>query len=160
MARLRRLRLPLLTALGALVLMAGLHLAFNRLLFWEIDRAPEGGAEPPAKPGQILSYAVSGTYPGLSGEPVSWEQGRTGRELAGLLERHTYAPVFLLPPRAGGVAVSTASGCSPRYTAYWDGLFLWLPAVRGERLVWRGYLPSAPGAFGEALRGILEGRQA
>ncbi|MCI8869642.1 MAG: hypothetical protein HFF39_03700 [Lawsonibacter sp.] len=149
MAWLKRLRLPLLTALGALVLMSCLHLAFNRLLFREIARAPEGGAEPPARPGQILSYAVSGTWPGLSDQPVSWEEGKTGRDFFRLLEGHTYASVFLLPPRAGGVAASTTSGCSPRYTAYWDGLLLWLPVLRGERLAWQGYLPSSPAKFGE-----------
>ena len=153
MARLKRL-VPLL--LTALALLTCLHLSFHRVQFREIARAPNGAGQPPAQPGHTFSYPTAGTYPGFSDRPVSWEEGKAGRDFFRLLGEYTYAPVPLLRPRARGVAAYTITGCTPEYTAYWDGLLLWLPVLRQEQLVWRGYLPSSPGELGAKLQALWE----
>ncbi len=136
--------------LAVAVIALGLHLAFDRVPLRQIDRVTNAGS-PPAQPAEVFSYATVGAYPGLSDEPVPWEDGQRGRDLYALLGQYTYASVPLPLPHPGGLAVSTATGCSPDYVAYWDGLLLWFPTVRGEKLIWQAYLPSSPGDLSKSI---------
>ncbi len=145
----RWLSLGLAACLTALVIALGLHLAFDRVHLHQIDRTYANS--PPAQIAAVFPYATVGAYPGLSDEPVSWEDGQRGRDFYALLEQYTYASVPLPRPRPGGLAVSTARGCSPEYVAYWDGLFLWFPTIRREKLVWQAYLPSSPWDFSKGI---------
>lgn len=138
----RRILLGFAACLVALVIALGLHLAFDRVHLHQIDRTYAD--LPPAQTAAVFSYATVGAYPGLSDSPVPWEDGQRGRDLYALLGRYTYASVPMPRPRPGGLAASTARGCSPEYVAYWDGTFLWFPTVRRGKLVWRAYLPSSP----------------
>ena len=152
----KKLRIPLLFAavcLAALAVAIALHLTFDRLALSQIHRTSSANT-PPAPARRTFSYATVGAYPGLSDEPVSWEEGQSGRDFYALLGEHTYARIFLLHPRQGGTAVSTATGCAPEYVAYWDGRFLWFPVIRREKLVWEGYLPSSPRQFDESLNAL------
>ena len=136
--------------LAALAVGLGLHLAFDRVHLRQIHITHAG--ELPAQPGEMFSYATVGAYPGFSDELVPWEAGQSGRDFYDLLGKYTYASIPLPCPWPGGLAVSTATGCSPEYAAYWDGLFLWLPTVQREKLVWRAYLPSSPWDLNENIK--------
>lgn len=94
-----------------------------------------------------------GTYPGLSDAPVTFDEGRTYRELLAALPGAEVSP----PPRPagapdGGTAFYTASGCTPECMAYWDGTFLWLASNSSH---WRRFLPLPPGRLGEKLELIF-----
>ena len=148
----KKLQLLLSNAAFCLIVLAvflALYLAFGRVHLYQI-RVTHAG-EPPAQPGAWFSYATVGAYPGFSDEPVPWEAGQSGRDLYALLEKYTYASIPLPRPCPGGLVISTATGCSPEYAAYWDGLFLWFPTARSEKLVWQAYLPSSPWELGKNI---------
>lgn len=152
----KKLQISLIFAAVCLVALAtaiALHLTLDHLTLSQIHRASCADT-PPAAAKRTFSYATVGAYPGFSDEPVSWEEGQSGRDFYALLGEHTYTRIYLLRPRQGGTAVSTTTGCSPKYVAYWDGRFLWFPVIRRERLVWDGYLPSSPRQFGESLNAL------
>lgn len=98
-----------------------------------------------------------GTYPGLIDAPVTFDEGRTYRELLAALrgQRYLRLPALLGAPD-GGTAFYTASGCTPECMAYWDGTFLWLPASAPGR--WNRFLPLPPHSLGEQLEKISAGQ--
>ena len=91
--------------------------------------------------------------PGLSDAPVTFDEGRTYRELLAALrgQRYLRLPALLGAPD-GGTAFYTASGCTPECMAYWDGTFLWLASNSSH---WRRFLPLPPGRLGEKLEPIF-----
>ena len=103
-------------------------LAVGVLHYWAaptFDHAFQcNGIGPPAKPGGSFKVLREGTYPGLSDAPVTFDEGRTYRELLAALrgQRYLRLPALLGAPD-GGTAFYTASGCTPECMAYWDGTF-------------------------------------
>ena len=92
-------------------------LAVGVLHYWAaptFDHAFQcNGIGPPAKPGGSFQVLREGTYPGLSDAPVTFDEGRTYRELLAALrgQRYLRLPALLGAPD-GGTAFYTASGLS------------------------------------------------
>ena len=95
-------------------------------------------------PKQSLSLAPSGSFPGFSDTPVSWEDGRNYRALYLALRKPRYLVLpGLFPPPDGGTAIYELSGCVPMPICYWAEGLLWLPTRNGG---WRPCLPLTHGA--------------
>lgn len=82
-------------------------LAVGVLHYWAaptFDHAFQcNGIGPPAKPGGSFKVLREGTYPGLSDAPVTFDEGRTYRELLAALrgQRYLRLPALLGPPHGG-----------------------------------------------------------
>ena len=80
-------------------------LAVGVLHYWAaptFDHAFQcNGIGPPAKPGGSFKVLREGTYPGLIDAPVTFDEGRTYRELLAALrgQRYLRLPALLGPPR-------------------------------------------------------------
>ena len=86
-------------------------LAVGVLHYWAaptFDHAFQcNGIGPPAKPGGSFKVLREGTYPGLSDAPVTFDEGRTYRELLAALrgQRYLRLPALLGAPKGFRVQV-------------------------------------------------------
>ena len=91
------------------------------------------GIGPPAKPGGSFQVLREGTYPGLSDAPVTFDEGRTYRELLAALrgQRYLRLPALLGAPDGGTAWPRTpliGAAFSPFPPAAWGrswSPFLW-----------------------------------
>lgn len=132
-------------------------LAVGVLHYWAaptFDHAFQcNGIGPPAKPGGSFKVLREGTYPGLSDAPVTFDEGRTYRELLAALrgQRYLRLPALLGAPTAGPPSIphpAVPPSAWPTGTAPFSG---W-PRTP---LIGAAFSPFPPAAWGRSWSSFL-----
>ena len=132
-------------------------LAVGVLHYWAaptFDHAFQcNGIGPPAKPGGSFKVLREGTYPGLSDAPVTFDEGRTYRELLAALrgQRYLPSPPCWGPPTAGPPSIphpAVPPSAWPTGTAPFSG---W-PRTP---LIGAAFSPFPPAAWGRSWSSFL-----
>ena len=126
------------------------------------DQIKGSNADPHPQSARFINIFYEGDFPGMSDFPITAEQAEPGKQALNALRGQTYTRLFpLIRPSKKGIGIREVSGCTPSYTAYWDGKHLWLP----DEGRWRGYVPSSPGQLEQEFQwswqlqnGIIDGK--
>ena len=117
------------------------------------DQIKGSNADPHPQSARFINIFYEGDFPGMSDFPITAEQAEPGKKALNALRGQTYTRLFpLIRPSKKGIGIHEVSGCTPSYTAYWDGKHLWLPN-EGR---WRGYAPSSPDDIEQELQSSLQ----